>query len=153
MAPDDDRPREEERLPPEESWRVGRPWAAGLFLVVAALYITLTVPDLLGGDGVADRGLRRWIPLVAAAVFLLAAASELRRRVAVDAEGVHLVELFRRKTYPWHDVAEVREGRPTLFGDRFAYLLRYGAKHAELPSSGGRVRLLQRWHAATTADR
>ncbi|WP_152189451.1 PH domain-containing protein [Georgenia satyanarayanai] len=150
MAPDDDRPREDERLPPEESWRVGRPWAAVLFIVVAALYVALTVPDLLGGDGVADQGLRRWIPLLAAAVFLFTAASEFRRRVAVDAEGVHLVELFRRKTYPWHEVAEVRAGRPTLLGDRFVYLLRYGAKHAELPNCGGRLRLLQRWHAAAT---
>ncbi|PYG02201.1 PH domain-containing protein [Georgenia satyanarayanai] len=152
MGPDDDRPREDERLPSEESWRVGRPWAAVLFLVVAALYIAVTVPGLLGGDGVADRGWRRWIPLPAAAAFLFVAAEEFRRRVAVDAEGVHLVALFRRKTYPWHEVAEVREGRPTLFGDRFVYLLRYGAKHVELPNSGGRLRLLQRWHAAT-ADR
>lgn len=149
MAPDDDRPREDERLPPEESWRVGRPWVGVVFVVLAALNIALTVPDLLGGDNVADRGLLRWLPLLVAASFLLVAAEEFLRRVAVDAEGVHLVELFRRRTYPWQHVAEVREGRPTLFGDRFVYLLRYGAKHAELPSSGGRLRLLQRWHAAT----
>lgn len=150
MSPDAERPREESRrLPPEESWRVGRPWVGVIFVLFAVLNLFVVVTDATGGfvETTRDR-VFWWVRVASVVVFLAVALTELRRRASVDAAGVHVTELRRRRTYRWQDISEVRAGRPVMFGDRFVYLLRHGDKHVELPQSGGHLRLLQRWHEA-----
>lgn len=150
MFPDAERPRDESRqLPPEESWRVGRPWAGVLFALLACVNLVLVVTDVTGGlvETTGDR-VFWWVRLATVVVFLVIALTELRRKARVDATGVHLTEIRRRRTYRWQDISEVRAGRPVMFGDRFVYLLRHGDKHVELPQSGGHLRLLERWHTA-----
>lgn len=125
---------------------MGRRWAGVLFGVLAGLNLITAVIDIT--DGATPGDLFAWLRLAIVVSFLVLAVAELRRRVAVDANGVHVVEMHRRRTYPWRDVSEVRAGRPTLFGDAFVYLMRHGDTHVELPSSAGHLPLLQRWHAA-----
>ncbi len=139
----------QDTLPPAGSWRVGRPWMGVLFGLLACANIAIAVVELTSGDGATTAGrVLSWLRLLVAVAFLVVAVGEFRRRVAVDAEGVHVIATFRRRTYPWHEVSEVRSGRPTLLGDRYVYLLRNGDKHVELESSGGHLDRLQRWHTA-----
>ncbi len=151
MTSDAERQPEHHRLPPEESWRAGRTWVGVLFVLLAGFNLVLALTDLTDGDPTTTRGaISTWLRLLVVVVFLLVAVGEFRRRVTVDTDGIHLVEPFRRRTYPWQDVAGVRLGRPTLLGDAFVYVLRYGDKHVELPNSGGHLRLLERWHTAVS---
>lgn len=126
---------------------MGRLWAGVLFVLLsgANLFSVLFLTD----DYDTTRAqILTVVRLILVVSFLVVAVGEFRRRVAVDAEGIHIIETIRRRTYPWQDVDEVRLGRPTLLGDAFVYVQRHGAKQVELPNSGGHVRLLQRWHAA-----
>ena len=119
------------------------------FVLLASINLFVAVTDVTGGvlETTRDR-VSWWVRLAAVVAFLVVALSELRRRARVDADGVHVTEGRRRRTYRWQDVSEVRAGRPVMFGDRFVYLLRHGDTHVELPQSGGHLRLLQRWHEA-----
>lgn len=89
-----------------------------------------------------------WLRLLVAVGLLATAVIEYRRRVAVDADGVHIVEVSRRRTYPWADIGEVQPGRPTLLGDVYVYLQRHDDDRVELPSSGSHLDLLRSWHTA-----
>lgn len=146
MSSDVSRPQESNQPPQEESWRVGRRWATALFGVLAGLNLITAVIDIT--DGATPGDLFAWLRLAIVVAFLVLAVAEFRRRVAVDAEGVHVVEMHGRRTYPWRDVSEVRAGRPTLVSGAFVYLVRHGDKQVELPRSGDHLSLLQRWHAA-----
>lgn len=150
MDPRADVASEDDGLPPEQSWRAGRPAVAALFALVACVNLASVVVDLLARDGAADDRALSWLRLGVVLLFLAVALAELRRRVAVDREGVHVIATVRRRTYPWQDVSEVRSGRPTLFGDGYAYLTLHDDEQVEVPGSRSRVELLSRWHAAMT---
>ena len=142
-------PRGNAGLPPEDSWRTGRAWVGVLFGLLGVANIAIAVGELSSGaDGTAAGRVLTWLRLLVALAFLAVAVGELRRRAMVDARGVHLVATLRRRTLPWREVIEVRAGRPTVLGDRYGYLEQSGGGRVELPRSGDRLPLLERWHAA-----
>lgn len=139
------------RLPPTESWSVGRRWLGVLTAFVAATTAVLVAVDLIAGD-VDTAGARVFTVarILLVGIFTVQALQALRERIVVDADGVHHRQVGRPRTYRWEEIAEVRPGH-ALWGDPWVELVRHDGERVALPRSADRLDVLRRWHAVATS--
>ena len=70
-----------------------------------------------------------------------------RTRIEADAEGLHLVDAFRKVTYPWGDIVEIR---PSIAKGKRTYLVlvRRNSPIIDLPITEEHLDELRRWQQA-----
>lgn len=135
------------RLPPTESWSVGRRWFGLLTAVVATANAVLVVLDLSTGDvDSAEAWALTIARILLCALFTVQSLRELRERIVVDEDGVHHRQAIQTHTYRWEEIEEVRPGRAS-WGDPWVELVRQGGDTVALPKSADRLDALDRWHA------
>ena len=70
-----------------------------------------------------------------------------KTRIEADLNGLHLITVVRRKTFPWTDVAEIRPRNTKRF-KRWLVLVTQGGKVIDLPLDVEHLPEVRRWQAA-----
>lgn len=136
------------RLPPSESWSVGRRWWGVLAAVVATTNAVVVVLDLsTGAVETAGDVVFTVVRILLVGTFSFQALSELRARIVVDGDGVHHREL-RQRTHRWEEIAEVR--LDSRWGENTVQLVGRDGAATHLPRSAEHLDVLRRRHAAAT---
>jgi hypothetical protein len=133
-------------LPPRQTWYpVHRRLLVSLFSAAALLYLALITLSWFNPD---ERG--SWEPITLLYVgqvvaFSILAWAHTRTRIEADAEGLHLVDPFRKVTYPWDDIVEIR---PSIAKGKRTYLVLVRRNHPiiDLPITEEHLDELRRWH-------
>jgi hypothetical protein len=136
-------------LPPRESWHhiLWRPMVYS-YTVFSAVGLVLAISWIFARGRDSPSYVVASFSFVSLFVmFGFGAWAFYKTRIEADLNGLHIIMIVRRKTFPWTDIAEIRPRNTKRF-KRWLVLVTHGGKVIDFPLDVEHLPAVRRWQAA-----